>query len=323
MLQDERKATVDEAPMSAIERVQRELAETRTVLQGETAHLNQLQQALEQALTVARSVRLEALVELDRLAGELMDAARRDAAAIRAKAEEDARTLRAQAEEEIRQLRARAEQEIQAARAALEAEAAARRADLERRVRAAQAELERMQAAWATAAQALTEARQHLTGTLVAPAAPSAPSAEAAPASAAAGEEIPRVEAAAPETLAAAEAPAARPQETTEELEEPGAPIGPSAALGEAPPEAPPGSMLEQANRQLQAGDVAGALDTFRSIVDRSPDEVGQVISWLSLLLRDAAYRPHHEEIRLLLVDAYMVQGDYDRAMSLLHEPAG
>ena len=29
------------------------------------------------------------------------------------------------------------------------------------------------------------------------------------------------------------------------------------------------------------------------------------------------------EEVRLLLVDAYMVQGDYDRAMSLLHEPAG
>jgi hypothetical protein len=40
-------------------------------------------------------------------------------------------------------------------------------------------------------------------------------------------------------------------------------------------------------------------------------------------MLHDGNYREHHEEVRLLLVDAYMVRGDYDRAMSLLHEPAG
>ncbi len=67
---------------------------------------------------------------------------------------------------------------------------------------------------------------------------------------------------------------------------------------------------------------MAGALDTLRTIVDRQPDQVEPVIARLTGLLQDANYRPHYEEIRLLLVDAYMVQGDYDRAMSLLHEPA-
>jgi hypothetical protein len=90
-MQDDRATNPAEAGPSAIERVQRELAETRATLQGETAHIGQLQQALEQALQVARSVRLEAINELDRLAGELMDAARRDAAAIRARGASRAR----------------------------------------------------------------------------------------------------------------------------------------------------------------------------------------------------------------------------------------
>jgi hypothetical protein len=120
---------------------------------------------------------------------------------------------------------------------------------------------------------------------------------------------------------AAPEPPLPR-QENTQEL-------APAAAAPEAqapPPaelfEGPSGSPLEQAGQQLKSGDVAGALDTYRGIVDRSPEEVESVISRLTVMLHDGNYRPHHEEVRLLLVDAYMVQGDYDRAMSLLHEPA-
>src|SRR5919199_4613166 len=109
MLQDDRVANPEAAGQgepspSAIERVQRELAETRTALQGETTQISQLQQTLEEALRVARGVRLEALHELDRLAGDLMDAARRDAAAIRARAEDEAEAIRTRADEEIRAL---------------------------------------------------------------------------------------------------------------------------------------------------------------------------------------------------------------------------
>jgi hypothetical protein len=433
-MQDDRATNPAEAGPSAIERVQRELAETRATLQGETAHIGQLQQALEQALQVARSVRLEAINELDRLAGELMDAARRDAAAIRARAEDDARAVLARADEEIRTLRTQADEEIRAQRAAAEAAAAEQRAAIERRVHAAQAELERMQTAWATAAQALTDARRNLvadvgdalSGVLggaeagAPPVAPVAAAAAAPPPSAAAppppaveepaavspapaaeessaqsepitGERLVRPTAAAMpgwevtgasmETSApAAEPPApaaswgasptpAEPAESEPEAAEPqeitrfdlspvevaeaheaaeGIELGWSArqeitedltaakeALGEragtlgwedaereALYEGPSGSPLEQAGQQLRAGDVAGALDTYRGIVDRSPEEVEGVIARLTLMLQDAVFRSHHEEVRLLLVDAYMVQGDYDRAMSLLHEPA-
>src|SRR4051812_48909398 len=118
MMQDDRATSSAEVEPSAIERVQRELADTRTTLQGEATHLSQLQETLAQALDVARSVRLEAINELDRLAGDLMDAARRDAAAIRARAEDDARAMIARAEEEIRNLRARADEDVRAQRAA-------------------------------------------------------------------------------------------------------------------------------------------------------------------------------------------------------------
>src|SRR5919202_618165 len=148
MLQDDRVANPEaagqgEASPSAIERVQRELAETRTALQGETTQISQLQQTLEEALRVARGVRLEALNELDRLAGELMDAARRDAATIRAQAGDEAAAVRQRGEEDVRAMRAQAEADLQAQREAAEAAAAAQRAELDRRVRAAQDELER------------------------------------------------------------------------------------------------------------------------------------------------------------------------------------
>ncbi|HLH24173.1 MAG TPA: hypothetical protein VK066_16750 [Chloroflexota bacterium] len=417
MLQDDRAAnqpseSQEEPGASAIERVQRELAETRSALQGETTQISQLQQTLEEALRVARGVRLEALNELDRLAGELMDAARRDAAAIRAQAEdeaqairtrgeEDVRELRARAEEELRAYRQQAEEELRAQREAAEAAAAAQRADLDRRVRAAQAELETIQNAWASAAQALATARQNLMAGLSQASTLAEPGSAAPPA--AASESPP----AAPEPSASAEAstppsdwsaslrpsatsvpswgtstiatvspsapepptwatPAPEPVapsptgETVPEGAEPlditrfnlaptplvepaaeaGATIEPrqdsTEELGPAPVTAPPagepeaaelfegpsGSPLEQAGQQLKSGDVAGALDTYRSIVDRSPEDVESVISRLTVMLHDGAYRTQHEEVRLLLVDAYMVQGDYDRAMSLLHEPA-
>ncbi len=390
MLQDERGATHDQVPMSAIERVQRELAETRAVLQGETSHLSQLQSALEQALEVARGVRLEAITELDRLAGDLMDAARRDAAAIRGRAEDDARAMMARADEAIRDLRAQANTEIAGARAAADADAAAQRAMLDRRVRSAEGELDRIQFAWATAAQVLTDARRSLLADLsdavangtdepsAGESVPGAPArlvtgdspephrpapepvaeAEAAPVGAVASAvpsddaaladwpavthvEAERASAEGAPSLEVAEPLTRMPlHETTDELATPAERIG---AVGErvdlpAPehgatgwePMAPAsatdaagGGLLGQAAEQLRGGDVPAALDTYRGIVDRSPDEIGGVITQLTAALQERTYAPHHEEIRLLLVDAYMVQGDYDRAMSLLHEPAG
>ncbi len=395
MLQDDRAASPESASQSdvgpsAIERVQRELAETRTALQGETTQISQLQQTLEEALRVARGVRLEALNELDRLAGELMDAARRDAAAIRAQAEDEAQAIRARGEEDVRAMRAQAEAELHAEREAAEAAAAAPRAELDRRVRAAQAELDRIQSAWASAAEVLTAARQNLAAGLPdlsggapasgAPAASESPPTEwaASPRSAATempgwgAPTVPPVSSGTPEppvwTAPAPEpvpapsplaeatpsdevppdvtrfdvtpSPLAEPsheaeatpepplprQEHTQELEPVAAAAGPEAegevAASAESFEGPGGSPLEQASHQLQSGDVAGALDTYRGIVDRSPEEVESVIARLTALLHDNNYRPHHEEVRLLLVDAYMVQGDYDRAMSLLHEPA-
>jgi hypothetical protein len=419
MLQDDRAADPQiagqsESGASAIERVQRELAETRTALQGETTQISQLQQTLEEALRVARGVRLEALNELDRLAGELMDAARRDAASIRAQAEDEAEAIRArgeedvramvgQAEEELRAQRAQAEEELRVQREAADAAAAAQRADLDRRVRAAQAELEGIQNAWASAAQVLTTARQNLGAALpdapsgaeaygAPPPSPLPPTAavESPPASAeppasewteslrptaasvpgwgtstvppvpSMAPEAPVWNTPAPEPVPASPSLAEEPPAEAERLDvtrfdltpaalvEPGAEaewapepplprqdstqeLGPTAAaaLPEAPDETPSelfegpsGSPLEQAGQQLKGGDVAGALDTYRGIVDRSPEEVESVISRLTVMLHDGNYRSHHEEVRLLLVDAYMVQGDYDRAMSLLHEPA-
>jgi ATP/maltotriose-dependent transcriptional regulator MalT len=102
----------------------------------------------------------------------------------------------------------------------------------------------------------------------------------------------------------------------------------PPAPVEEPPPPPPrptaaPGGVLDEANRLLESGDVPSALDSLRAIVDRQPEQVEPVIARLTGLLQDTRYRAHYEEVRLLLVDAYMVQGDYDRAMSLLHEPAG
>jgi len=136
------------AGLSAIERVQRELADTRTTLQGEASQISQLQEALETALHVARGVRLEALNQLDRLAGELMDAARRDAAAIRVDAEAEAERIRAAAQAEA-----------QALREAAEADAAEDRAEIARRLRAAQSELHQIESALTTAMQVLVRAR--------------------------------------------------------------------------------------------------------------------------------------------------------------------
>ncbi|HEY7060925.1 MAG TPA: hypothetical protein VII06_05550 [Chloroflexota bacterium] len=409
MLQDDRAANSESAGQSAIERVQRELAETRTALQGETTQISQLQQTLEEALRVARGVRLEALTELDRLAGDLMDAARRDAAAIRAQAEDEAQTLRAHADEEIRAQRAQAEADIRAQRDAADAAAAAQRADLDRRVRAAQAELDHIQHAWSTAAQALSTARENLVAGLpdfsggeapaaYAPAAPppaiELPPPAAEPAPAASAEVPPAAPPADPfggvrptagsvpgwGTSSVPEVPSSQPEAPVwnapppEPVPEPPAlPVEPVAAAepydmthfdlapspvaeigaeGEHAPEpplerqehtqdlgpastvplaegaaaelfeGPSGSPLERAGQQLRGGDVSGALDTYRGIVDRSPEEVESVISRLTVMLHEPSYRGHHEEVRLLLVDAYMVQGDYDRAMSLLHEPA-
>ncbi len=360
------------AGLTAIERVQRELAETRTTLQGEATQISQLQEALETALRVARGVRLEALNQLDRLAGELMDAARRDAAAIRADAEADAQRLRAAAEAEA-----------EAIRAAAKADAAEDRAEIARRLRDAQAELDRIEAALSEAMQTLGTARHGLlAGTdelLAAPPGTDAAGGAAAPAPAATG--APTISPLIPTEVASASAAPSRPpldledhtfgpqsgwrseplapetapsqkDENTQEVPvEPQPPVSatpwaaarapaspapaaeaaaqpePASEAPAAPAEAPAapaasGGVLDEANSQLAAGDVAGALDTMRAIVDRQPEQVEPVIARLTSILQDPQYRGHYEEVRLLLVDAYMVQGDYDRAMSLLHEPS-
>jgi hypothetical protein len=455
--------------LSAIERVQRELADTRTTLQGEASQISQLQEALETALRVARGVRLEALNQLDRLAGELMDAARRDAAAIRADAEAEAEKIRAAAQAEA-----------QALREAAEADAAEDRAEIVRRLRTAQGELEQIETALTTAMQVLAGARDGLlAGTdeiataavaetpphsaAVSSPSPSQPAVESAPTAARptadlpysprsepelpfaprsepdlpyaprsepelpyapwsgapAGEARPEAEPApfslAPEGATPSAAAPSRPpldtgsvtggpqspwadaqnepleavgdaprrEENTQEFplgavsrtsttgwetslptDERPAPAAGEAAAAESPaaeeptplhaePEEPvplhaeleeptplhaepqestpagaeaatgaDEGLLDDANRQLDAGDVPGALDAMRAIVDRQPEHVEPVIGRLTGLLQDARYRAHYEEVRLLLVDAYMVQGDYDRAMSLLHEPS-
>lgn len=455
------------AGLSAIERVQRELADTRTTLQGEASQISQLQEALETALHVARGVRLEALNQLDRLAGELMEAAQRDAAAIRVDAEAEAEKIRAAAQAEAHALRE-----------AAEADAAEDRAEIARRLRTAQAELDGIETALTTAVQVLTRARGGLlAGTdeifttaaaetpprppaVSSPSLPKSPVQPASPAARPAVDlpyaprsdaELPYVLRSEPELLYApqSEAPPVAPhseaepapfsltpeegapsaaapprppldtspqtggpqspwaaappepaqaerpkEESTQEFpagavsrtptaeSEPSLPAAesPASAPAEAPaaesraadeaptplhaePQAPTplyaeppaqspvhaereeptplhaeleepspvhaepataadGGLLDDANRQLDAGDVSGALDAMRGIVDRQPEHVESVIARLTGLLQDSRYRAHYEEVRLLLVDAYMVQGDYDRAMSLLHEPS-
>jgi hypothetical protein len=470
------------AGLSAIERVQRELADTRTTLQGEASQISQLQEALETALHVARGVRLEALNQLDRLAGELMDAARRDAAAIRVDAEAEAEKIRAAAQAEA-----------QALREAAEADAAEDRAEIARRLRTAQSELDQIETALTTAVQVLTRARDGLLAgtddvitsaaaeTPPRPPAVSPPSPPASPPSPPVSPLSPPASAAQPASPAASPAaelpyaprsepelpyaprsepelpyaprsepdlpyaprsepelpyaprseappvaphgePAPAPFSLTPDEEAPSAAApptdkgsttgGPQSPWAAAPPEpaqaerpkeentqefplgavsraptpesepshpaeesptsaaeslaadeeptplhaeprptspahaeleeptplhaeleeprpahaepatAADGGLLDDANRQLDAGDVPGALDAMRAIVDRQPEHVEPVIARLTGLLQDSRYRAHYEEVRLLLVDAYMVQGDYDRAMSLLHEPS-
>ncbi|MBX5490871.1 MAG: hypothetical protein IRZ14_06910 [Chloroflexi bacterium] len=314
-------------------RLQQELADTRAALQTEAVRLGQLQETLETALQVARSVRLDPHTQLDRLAEELLEAARAEAEQIRREVEEEAGARRAALEEELRarraevdselvELRARTERELEARRAAVEAELSEQRSAFERQVQAAQQEFDRIAALLASATQALTASRLvAFVGGPSAAAAPPVPPAAPAPPAPAEGVAAPPSE---PPAVPASEHPAApRPTEPPAvpgplERPEPAAP-----APGLAPVAAPsaPSPTYEAACRLLDQGDVSGALDAFRAIVDREPEHVEPVIRRLASLLQDTALRPFHEEIRLLLVDAYMVQGDYDRAMSLLHEP--
>ena len=68
MLEDKREASQQsEGNGGVLERPQRELAETRSAVQGEAGQLSQLQDALENVLGAARGIRLEALNQLDRL----------------------------------------------------------------------------------------------------------------------------------------------------------------------------------------------------------------------------------------------------------------
>ncbi|HZU05531.1 MAG TPA: hypothetical protein VFB73_06125 [Chloroflexota bacterium] len=281
----------------ALDRVQQELDAVRSALNTEAAQIGQLQEALEAALRVARQVRLETLAALDRLLGQLVEAARQEAAA----------------------LRARAEEEAEAIRAAARAEAAALRTAAEQRVAAAQAELDRLAQALASATEALTCARQQLTA-----AAGEAPS---SPLQAGAGEA--GSERGGPSVGERLSELGGRPMG---EVEVPWPP-GPASSRAEEPAtrERPPASpvpaaasaLLEQADQQLREGRVSAALDSLRAIIDQAPEQAGLVITRLTPLFRDPAYHAHQEQIRLALVDAYMLQGDYDRAMSLLHDPGG
>src|SRR5215207_1962959 len=91
------------APASAptLERLQRELAETRSALQNEAAQLGQLQDTLEAALQVSRGVRIDPHTRFEQLAEELLESAQREAEAIRERATADVRELRASAESDL------------------------------------------------------------------------------------------------------------------------------------------------------------------------------------------------------------------------------
>lgn len=469
-----------ESGSRTLEQLQQELADTRSALQTEAAQLGALQDTLEAALRVARSVRLDPHTELDRLAQELLESARREADAVRERAEAEARELREQAEAEIRERQRTADAELARQREAVEAELANRRAhsesdlseqrtSFEHYVTSTQTEFDRVAGVLQTAIQLLTRGRQPWSGASSAAALAALPMSAADPAAAgeaaaaasppsAPADAYHAAQAAAPTAgEAAAEAAEAPPwsagQEPTEEAwplaqdasaaspaeatphtatahdgedgaaasaaplaaaatgeqqaseretadqaasadpaheedtlslreplrrtdEAPGAPAAEAPHAGAEPApaypfgvgssmgaegaphgsaEAPPafdeaallgaspaglaaeprasespgrplstpsgGSPYEQAAHLIEQGDVPAGLDGFRSIVDRTPEQVEPVIARLSALMQDTNLRRYHEEMRLLLVDAYMVQGDYDRAMSLLHEP--
>jgi hypothetical protein len=325
------------------ERLQQELADTRAALQTEALQLGQLQEALETALQVARSVRLDPHTQLDRLAQELLESARAEAERIRQRAQEEAQARRAALEAELADLRARVERELATQRAAAERELAEQRAAFERQVQAAQAEFDRLTALLSSATQALAATRlASFTASRVQPAAVPEPSAPPAAPTASLATEAPSPPPTpepvppAPEITERVEPPAgttgAPPMPEAGASPSPAVPTPPAAsevAPAPTPPSGEPGARLaapasyHAACRLLDQGDVPGALDAFRGIVDREPEHVGPVIDRLVGMMQDANLRAHHEEIRLLLVDAYMVQGDYDRAMSLLHEPGG
>lgn len=425
--QDRAPGSGSAADESALERVQRELAETRSALEDEAAQIGQLQQTLEEALSVARSVRLETLKELDALAVQLIEAAHQDAAAIRARAEEEA----------------------QAIRAAAEAAAGDYQTRLEAERRAHQAERDRIQSVFLQAAEALAAASRDLAGespppplpssSTAAPPPPALPAAPpvaepvgnapsgatpapvAPPVSPTVASEQPPAEAtlderpsvtadllapvspehtepeledalaseapeatppaagpllsepmtSAPEEstesslkpVASVEAPAVQPtavsaddepttpeehnpvdasdrptaetvvtarsQGSVEPTVETAPPTGvaaadsgtPFAAAGTTAPaaEGAPGGLVEQADACIQAGDVPSALEVLRS-VSRHPDQLDAVIARLNEMLREPELRAYHAETRLLLVDAYITQGDYDRAIKLFPE---
>src|SRR5262249_61608150 len=94
---------------------------------------------------------------------------------------------------------------------------------------------------------------------------------------------------------------------------QPGASEGQPAEASEA--------RVATAEAQVRDGKVPAALGTFRTI-GRFPDQLGPAITRLNGLLHDAEYDAYPDEIRQLLVDAYLAQGDYDRA-NLLRKIGG
>ena len=82
-----------------------------------------------------------------------------------------------------------------------------------------------------------------------------------------------------------------------------------------------PEELIGKAEGLLRAGNVPAALETFRTI-GRYPDQLAPAIGRLNGLLHDPDYDAYHDEIRQLLVDAYLAQGDYDRA-NLLRKLGG
>jgi hypothetical protein len=408
MLDDKRETSQQsQGNGGVLERLQRELAETRNAVQGEAGQLSQLQDALESVLGAARGIRLEALNQLDHLVGQMMDAVQVDANTIRERAEEEARAIRA----------------------AAEAEAAKQRAGLEQRISSAQAELERVETALSGARDALASVYRSLfeDEDESAPEAGATPSADASakagaetsgaslsygaapalqpvqerstapevpPASGGASLSYGNVGALRPVTGLPSKEPQAEEADanestavlrpTDENLAEDAssegseatavvAPVDESAGAGvpaeseERDPDAPESTevlvsesagqgdrdntlevkpvllttvgaaqqpaaseresaeasenLVARAEAQLRAGNVPAGLETFRTI-GRFPDQAGPAITRLNGLLHDSDYDAYHDEIRQLLVDAYLAQGDYDRA-NLLRKLGG
>ncbi len=98
-----------------------------------------------------------------------------------------------------------------------------------------------------------------------------------------------------------------------------GAAQHPGASEGEAAEASE--DLVAKAEGLLRGGNLPAALDTFRTI-GRFPDQLAPAIGRLNGLLHDPDYDAYHDEIRQLLVDAYLAQGDYDRA-NLLRKLGG